>query len=177
MSVTDSPGLNLACILAPAHMVSETTTVPCTLVCASLAANGIQLIRTGLTQSALSASKCIFPRFYEESSEISQFSLDWRGGVGDAAGQSSRAVIPSDIQQMISVDYRALQDSPTAMQLKQQVLPESLKQFETALKGVGIDREKDMDQLTFAAYRKSGITSRWWDLRRDRFRPPRCFGG
>lgn len=69
-------------------------------------------------------------------------------------GSSSRAVIPSDIQQIISVDYRALHDSPTAMQLKAQVLPQSLKEFETALKGIGIDSDKDVDQLTFAAYRK-----------------------
>jgi hypothetical protein len=62
-------------------------------------------------------------------------------------------VIPSDIQQLISVDYRALHDSPTAMQLKEQVLPQSLKDFEKALKGVGIDSETDVDQLTFAAYR------------------------
>jgi len=68
-------------------------------------------------------------------------------------GTSSRAVIPSDIQQIISVDYRALHDSPTAMALKEQVLPESLKLFERALKGVGIDSERDVDQLTFAAYR------------------------
>jgi hypothetical protein len=68
-------------------------------------------------------------------------------------GTSSRAVIPSDIQQIISVDYRALHDSPTAMALKEQVLPESLKLFEKALKGVGIDSERDVDQLTFAAYR------------------------
>jgi hypothetical protein len=68
-------------------------------------------------------------------------------------GTSSRAVIPSDIQQIISVDYRALHDSPTAQALKEQVLPESLKMFEKALKGVGIDSERDVDQLTFAAYR------------------------
>jgi len=68
-------------------------------------------------------------------------------------GTSTRAVIPSDIQQLISVDYRALHDSPTAMQLKEQVLPQSLKDFEKALKGVGIDSETDVDQLTFAAYR------------------------
>ena len=68
-------------------------------------------------------------------------------------GTSSRSVIPSDIQQIISVDYRALHDSPTAMALKDQVLPESLKLFEKALKGVGIDSERDVDQLTFAAYR------------------------
>jgi hypothetical protein len=69
-------------------------------------------------------------------------------------GTSSRAVIPSDIQQIISVDYRALHNSPTAEALKEQVLPESLKLFEKALKGVGIDSERDVDQLTFAAYRK-----------------------
>jgi len=74
-------------------------------------------------------------------------------------GSSSRVVIPSDIQQIISVDYRALHNSPTAEALKEQVLPESLKQFETALKGVGIDSERDVDQLTFAAYRlgKQGV--------------------
>jgi len=84
--------------------------------------------------------------------------------VGTAAwamplGSSSRVVIPSDIQQIISVDYRALHNSPTAEALKEQVLPESLKQFETALKGVGIDSERDVDQLTFAAYRlgKQGV--------------------
>ena len=74
-------------------------------------------------------------------------------------GTSMRSVIPSDLQQLISVDYRALHDSPTAQQLKQQVLPQSLKQFETAVKGIGIDADRDVDQLTFAAYRqgKTGI--------------------
>jgi hypothetical protein len=69
-------------------------------------------------------------------------------------GSSARGVIPSDVQQIISVDYRALKDSSTAMALKQQVLPPSLKEFEVALKGVGIDPEKDVDQLTFASYRR-----------------------
>jgi hypothetical protein len=68
-------------------------------------------------------------------------------------GSSARGVIPADLQQLISVDYRALRNSETAQALKQQVLPDSLKQFETALKGVGIDPEKDVDQLTFASYR------------------------
>lgn len=66
---------------------------------------------------------------------------------------SARAVVPADLQQLISVDYRALKDSPTAMQLKQQVLPDNLKQFETALKGVGIDPDKDVDTLSFASFR------------------------
>src|SRR5579864_2500600 len=66
---------------------------------------------------------------------------------------SARAVIPAELQQLISCDYRALKDSPTAMQLKQQVLPDNLKQFEGALKGIGIDPNKDVDTLAFAAFR------------------------
>ena len=72
---------------------------------------------------------------------------------------SARAMVPSEVQQIISVDYRALKDSPTAQALKDQVLPENLKQFEEALKGMGIDAEHDVDQLTFASFRsgKQGI--------------------
>jgi hypothetical protein len=66
---------------------------------------------------------------------------------------SARSVVPGDLQQLISVDYRALKDSSTAMALKQQVLPDNLKQFEEALKGIGIDPEKDVDTLAFAAFR------------------------
>jgi hypothetical protein len=72
---------------------------------------------------------------------------------------SARAMVPSEIQQMIGVDYRALKDSPTAMQLKAQVLPENLKELEASLKGIGIDTNQDLDQLTFASFRsgKQGI--------------------
>jgi hypothetical protein len=72
---------------------------------------------------------------------------------------SARAVVPGDLQQLISVDYRALKDSPTAMQLKQQVLPDNLKQFEGALKRIGIDPDKDVDTLSFASFRsgKQGV--------------------
>src|ERR1035438_10118303 len=72
---------------------------------------------------------------------------------------SARALVPSEIQQLIGVDYRALKDSPTAQQLKDQVLPKDLKDFETSLKGIGIDVEHDLDQLNFASFRtpKMGI--------------------
>ncbi len=72
---------------------------------------------------------------------------------------SARAMVPSEIQQLIGVDYRALKDSPTAQALKQQVLPDNLKDLETALKVIGIDSEHDLDQLNFAAFRteKKGI--------------------
>jgi hypothetical protein len=72
---------------------------------------------------------------------------------------SARSMVPSEVQQIISVDYRSLKDSPTAQALKQQVLPENLKQFEQALKGIGITAERDLDQLTFASFRsgKQGL--------------------
>jgi hypothetical protein len=74
---------------------------------------------------------------------------------------SARAVIPAELQQLISVDYRALKDSPTAMQLKQQLMPDNVKEFEAALKGVGIDPDKEVDTLAFAAFRtaKGGTKS------------------
>ncbi len=72
---------------------------------------------------------------------------------------SARSMVPTEIQQLIGVDYRALKDSPTAQALKDKVLPEDLKQFEAALKGIGIDSEHDLDQLSFASFRteKKGI--------------------
>jgi hypothetical protein len=68
-------------------------------------------------------------------------------------GTSARVVIPADIQQIISVDYRALKNSPTALALKARVLPDQLKEFETSLRGVGIDPDNDVEQLTFASFR------------------------
>ena len=72
---------------------------------------------------------------------------------------SARSCVPGDLLQLISVDYRSLKDSPTAMALKQQLMPDNIKQFEAALKGIGLDPEKDIDSLTFASFRtgKQGL--------------------
>jgi hypothetical protein len=72
-----------------------------------------------------------------------------------AASLSSNAqtVIPSAVQQIISVDYRDLRDSPTAQALRDRVMPDNVKQFESALKGASIDPNKDVEQLTFVSYR------------------------
>ncbi len=84
-------------------------------------------------------------------------------GVANAMplNSSARAVVPADLQQLISVDYRVLRDSPTATALKQQLMQaqENLQQFEGALKGVGIDPEKDIDTLALPTFRtaKQGI--------------------
>ncbi len=72
---------------------------------------------------------------------------------GAAMPSAARNAVPSTVQQIISVDYRTLKNSDTAMALKAQVLPPSLKEFEDHLKSIGIDPDKDADQLTFASYR------------------------
>jgi hypothetical protein len=72
---------------------------------------------------------------------------------------SARSCIPADLLQLFSADYRAIKDSPTAMALKQQLLPDNIKQFENALKAIGIDPNKDVDSLTFASFHsgKQGV--------------------
>src|SRR3974390_1682263 len=72
---------------------------------------------------------------------------------------SARSCVPAGLLQLISVDYRALKDSPTAMALKQQLMPDNIKQFEAALKNIGIDPEKDVDTLAFASFHagKQGV--------------------
>ena len=73
-------------------------------------------------------------------------------GWGAALGTAASTVIPSEVQQIIAVDYRQLADSPTALALKAKVLPDNLKALETALRGVGINPDKDVDSLTFASF-------------------------
>ena len=65
----------------------------------------------------------------------------------------ARSSIPRDVQQIIVVDYRAMQNSPAAMQLKDRVLPPELKRLETALKTSGLKVDQDADTLAFAAFR------------------------
>jgi hypothetical protein len=74
--------------------------------------------------------------------------------LGAPLSSNARTVIPSAIQQIISVDYRALRGSQTAMALKNRVLPENLKQFESALRTFGIDPNNDVEQITFVTYRQ-----------------------
>ncbi|HLI77360.1 MAG TPA: hypothetical protein VKV02_10485 [Acidobacteriaceae bacterium] len=66
---------------------------------------------------------------------------------------NARTVIPQAVQQIISVDYRELRDSPVARALKDQLIPDSVTQFESALRSVGIDPERDAEQITFVSYR------------------------
>jgi hypothetical protein len=73
-------------------------------------------------------------------------------------GQDARAAIPKDVQQLIVVDYHAMQNSQAAMDLKARVLPPELKQLEQALRSSGLDENHDIEELAFASFRNSGNT-------------------
>jgi len=68
----------------------------------------------------------------------------------------AKSAIPKDVQQLIVVDYRAMQNSTAAMDLKDRVLPPELKRLETALKSSGLKVDQDADVLAFAAFRDPG---------------------
>ena len=83
------------------------------------------------------------------------------GSVAQAAQLTgdARAAIPRDVQQIIVVDYKEMQNSPAAMQLKDRVLPPELKRLETSLKTSGLKVDRDADILAFAAFnQKEGGT-------------------
>jgi hypothetical protein len=75
--------------------------------------------------------------------------------VAHAAQLSSdaKSSIPHDVQQIIVVDYRAMQNSSAAMSLKDRVMPPELKRLETALVNSGLKVDSDADILAFAAFR------------------------
>ncbi len=69
----------------------------------------------------------------------------------------ARSAIPRDVQQLIAVDYRAMQNSTAAMDLKNRVLPPELKQLEEALKSSGLNANHDVDALAFASFRDPNV--------------------
>jgi hypothetical protein len=69
----------------------------------------------------------------------------------------ARGAVPRDVQQLVVIDYRAMQDSPAAMALRERVMPPELKQFDEALKKAALSDQGTMDQyvdeLAFALFR------------------------
>jgi hypothetical protein len=98
------------------------------------------------------------------------------GAIAAPLGSSVRPVIPADVQQIICVDYRALKNSDTAQALKSQVLPDSLKQFEAALKASGVNTDRDVDELTFISYRQGKQGLRTVGVAQGVFRTKTVFG-
>jgi hypothetical protein len=82
----------------------------------------------------------------------------------------ARGAIPHDVQQLVVIDYRAMQNSTAAMNLKNRVMPPELKQFDEALSKftVGVKDasgkttqgnqtiDQYVDELAFALFRPSG---------------------
>ena len=92
--------------------------------------------------------------------------------LANAAELSSdaKAVIPHDVQQLIVVDYRAMQNSPAAMSLKDRTLPPELKRLETSLKTSGLKVDQDADVLAFAAFRAGGEQTKTVGIAQGQFR-------
>ncbi|MFZ0392899.1 MAG: hypothetical protein WCF17_06295 [Terracidiphilus sp.] len=78
-------------------------------------------------------------------------------GTAHAAQLSTdaRGAIPREVQQLVVVDYRAMQNSTAAMALRDRVMPPDLKQFDEALRRSGLNDNHDVDQLAFAMFRPS----------------------
>jgi len=76
-------------------------------------------------------------------------------GAAQLSGDA-RASIPQDVQQLVVIDYRAMQNSDAAMQLRSRVMPPDLKQFDDALRRSGLNENHDVDDLAFALFRASG---------------------
>ena len=68
----------------------------------------------------------------------------------------AKASIPRDVQQIIVVDYKAMQNSPAAMQLKDRIMPPELKRLETVLKTSGLKVDQDVDILAFTSFHAVG---------------------
>ncbi|MGA2535897.1 MAG: hypothetical protein ABSF53_07780 [Terracidiphilus sp.] len=69
----------------------------------------------------------------------------------------ARTAIPHEVQQLVVIDYRAMQNSPAAMDLRGRVMPPELKQFDEALKKFALNDKENIDQyvdqLAFALFR------------------------
>ena len=64
----------------------------------------------------------------------------------------ARRCIPREVQQLVVIDYRAMQNSQSAMDLRDRVMPPELKQFDEALAKSGLNDNHDVDQLAFALF-------------------------
>jgi hypothetical protein len=67
----------------------------------------------------------------------------------------ARTAIPHDVQQLVAIDYHAMENSSSAMDLRARVMPPELKRFEEALQKSGLNENHDVESLAFALFRPS----------------------
>jgi hypothetical protein len=65
----------------------------------------------------------------------------------------ARNAIPHDVQQLVTIDYHTMENSSSAMELRERVMPPELKGFEDALEKSGLNENHDVEQLAFALFR------------------------
>lgn len=71
----------------------------------------------------------------------------------------ARGAIPREVQQLVVIDYKAMQNSQAAMQLRDRIMPPELRQFDEALRKSGLNDNHDVDSLAFALFRPAGSSS------------------
>src|SRR5260370_8724563 len=49
-----------------------------------------------------------------------------------------------------------MKGSDTAMAMKAKLMPQNMKHFEDALKSIGVDPDRDLEQITLASFRTKG---------------------
>jgi hypothetical protein len=67
----------------------------------------------------------------------------------------ARTAIPHDVQQLVAIDYHAMENSTSAMDLRARVMPPELQRFEDALRKSGLNENHDVEQLAFALFHPS----------------------
>jgi hypothetical protein len=65
----------------------------------------------------------------------------------------ARQAIPEDVQQLVAIDYNAMENSAAATNLRNRVMPPELKRFEEALQKSGLNENHDVEQLAFVLFR------------------------
>ena len=65
----------------------------------------------------------------------------------------ARTSVPHEVQQLVVIDYHAMENSSAAMDLRERVMPPELKRFEEALHKSGLNENHDVEQLAFALFR------------------------
>jgi len=57
------------------------------------------------------------------------------------------------VQQLVTIDYHTMENSSSAMELRERVMQPELKGFEDALQKSGLNENHDVEQLAFALFR------------------------
>ena len=65
----------------------------------------------------------------------------------------ARQAVPHNVQQLVAIDYHAMENSSAAMDLRNRVMPADLKRFEEALQKSGLNENHDVEQLAFVLFR------------------------